>query len=112
MPLNENSRIALRDAQKQKALDIENKRRKAKGEEVLSSLEPDTEHSDDDSDPLAANADGNDIDQKDKAEIEIEIEEEDFTDDVLLMEAGHVLVDALLIKKRRYALHHDNETVH
>lgn len=112
LPLNENSRIALRDAQKQKALDIENKRRKAKGEEVLSSLEPDTEHSDDDSDPLAANADGNDIDQKDKAEIEIEIEEEDFTDDVLLMEAGHVLVDALLIKKRRYALHHDNETVH
>ena len=111
LPLNENSRIALRDAQKQKALDIENKRRKAKGEEVLSSLEPDTEHSDDDSDPLAANADGNDIDQKDKAEIEIE-EEEDFTDDVLLMEAGHVLVDALLIKKRRYALHHDNETVH
>ena len=110
LPLNENSRIALRDAQKQKALDIENKRRKAKGEEVLSSLEPDTEHSDDDSDPLAANADGNDIDQKDKAEIEIE--EEDFTDDVLLMEAGHVLVDALLIKKRRYALHHDNETVH
>lgn len=112
LPLNENSRIALRDAQKQKALDIENKRRKAKGEEVLSSLEPDTEHSDDDSDPLAASADGNDIDQKDKAEIEIEIEEEDFTDDVLLMEAGHVLVDALLIKKRRYALHHDNETVH
>ena len=39
-------------------------------------------------------------------------EEEDVTDDVLLMEAGYVLADALLLKQRRYALHQEEETVH
>ena len=41
LPLNEKSRIALRDTQKEKALSIENKRRKAKGEELLTSLQDD-----------------------------------------------------------------------
>ena len=36
----------------------------------------------------------------------------DVTDDVLLMEAGYVLADALLLKQRRYALHQEEETVH
>ena len=102
LPLNEDSRVALRDAQKQKALDIENKRRKAKGEELLSSLDSDDDDSGDAA-TLAANDDEEDLAQE---------EAEDFTDDVLLMEAGHVLVDALLLKKRRYALIHGNEAVH
>ena len=111
LPLNEKSRIALRDTQKEKALSIENKRRKAKGEELLTSLQDDEgkdedSHSDDpDLDPLAANEIDNDddVDQED---------EEDVTDDVLLMEAGYVLADALLLKQRRYALHQEEETVH
>ena len=59
----------------------------------------------DDLDPLAANETDNDddVDQED---------EEDVTDDVLLMEAGYVLADALLLKQRRYALHQEEETVH
>tara|TARA_B110000483_G_scaffold176528_1_gene208748 strand:- start:1939 stop:4068 length:2130 start_codon:yes stop_codon:yes gene_type:complete len=109
LPLNEKSRIALRDTQKEKALSIENKRRKAKGEELLTALQDDEDkdedsHSDD-LDPLAANETDNDddVDQED---------EEDVTDDVLLMEAGYVLADALLLKQRRYALHQEEETVH
>ena len=120
LPLNEKSRIALRDTQKEKALSIENKRRQAKGEELLTSLQDDEDkdedsHSDDpDLEPLAANeteTDDDDVDQEDE-EKEEEEEEEDVTDDVLLMEAGYVLVDALLLKQRRYALHHKEETVH
>ena len=107
LPLNEKSRIALRDTQKEKALNIENKRRKAKGEDLLTALQEDEGgHSDDpDLDPLVANEtetdDDDDDDQKD--------EEEDIADDVLLMEAGYVLVDALLLKQRRYALHQEEE---
>jgi carboxyl-terminal processing protease len=114
LPLNEKSRIALRDTQKEKALSIENKRRKAKGEELLTSLQDDEDkdgdgdsHSDaSDLDPLAAN----EIDNED--DVDQEDEEEDVTDDVLLMEAGYVLADALLLKQRRYALHQEEETVH
>ena len=112
LPLNEKSRIALRDIQKEKALSIENKRRKAKGEELLTSLQDDEDkdgdsHSDaSDLDPLAAN----EIDNED--DVDQEDEEEDVTDDVLLMEAGYVLADALLLKQRRYALHQEEETVH
>ena len=118
LPLNEKSRIALRDTQKEKALGIENKRRKAKGEELLTLLQDDEDedehehghgdsHSDDpDLDPLAANEIDNDDD------VDQEDEEEDVTDDVLLMEAGYVLADALLLKQRRYALHQEEETVH
>jgi carboxyl-terminal processing protease len=110
LPLNEKSRIALRDTQKEKALSIENKRRKAKGEELLTALQDDEDkdedsHSDD-LDPLAANETDNDDD------VDQEDEEEDVTDDVLLMEAGYVLADALLLKQRRYALHQEEETVH
>ena len=43
VPLNEVTRIALRESQEQKALLIENKRRKAKGEEPLASLDEEEE---------------------------------------------------------------------
>lgn len=92
LPLNETARIALRDSQEAKALSIENKRRKAEGEEPLASLERDTDESD---------AFG------ESSEIELEnekgVDEED-ADDVLLDEAGHVLVDALLLEQQGLAL--------
>ncbi|MEZ5567159.1 MAG: carboxy terminal-processing peptidase [Halioglobus sp.] len=85
LPLNEKARIALRDSQESKVLSIENKRRKAKGEELLSALEDDAEDADEIDDPLAA-------------------QDDDSADDVLLMEAGHILADALLLKQQRFAV--------
>ena len=80
---------------------------------MLTSLQDDEDTDEDgdshsdapDLDPLAANEIDNDddVDQED---------EEDVTDDVLLMEAGYVLADALLLKQRRYALHQEEEAVH
>jgi carboxyl-terminal processing protease len=95
LPLNEAARIALRDEQEQKALMIENKRRKAKGEELLTSLDEDEEEADDtagDEDAI-----GDEVAANDSAE--------DDAPDVLLTEAGNVLVDALLLKQRAYAVH-------
>ena len=89
LPLNEAARIALRESQEQKALVIENKRRKAKGEELLTSLDED------------------ELDEADEADPELAAEEEpdDEEPDVLLTEAGNVLVDMLLLKERAYAVH-------
>ncbi len=90
LPLNEAARIALRESQEQKALLIENKRRKAKGEEPLASLEDDE-----------------DADAEDPELAAVEEEEDEAGDepDVLLTEAGNVLVDVLLLKDRAYAVH-------
>jgi carboxyl-terminal processing protease len=95
VPLNEEARLALRASQDEKALVIENKRRKSKGEELLTSLDEEEEASDDEEagDDEAA------------AEVAAEEEEdEDELQDVLLTEAGNVLVDALLLKQRAFAL--------
>jgi carboxyl-terminal processing protease len=91
LPLNEAARIALRESQEQKALLIENKRRKAKGEEPLASLEDDEEEADAEDPEVAAVEE-----DEDAAEDE---------PDVLLSEAGNVLVDILLLKDRAYAVH-------
>ena len=93
LPLNEAARIALRESQEQKALVIENKRRKAKGEELLTSLDED------------------ELDEADEADPELAAEEEpdDEEPDVLLTEAGNVLVDMLLLKERAYAVHTPGE---
>ncbi|MEP1471666.1 MAG: carboxy terminal-processing peptidase [Halieaceae bacterium] len=115
LPLNEKARLALREEQKAKALAIENKRRAAKGEELLASLddldEDDTSDADEsqsteddtaeasDADAVAANA-------EDSAE---EDSEEDDAPDVLLTEAGNVLVDALLQKRRAFAVNTGEE---
>jgi carboxyl-terminal processing protease len=96
LPLNEKARIALRDSQEKKALTIENKRRKAKGEELLTVLE----RHDEDADAL---------DEDTAVDGQEEADEEEELDDVLLDEAGHVLVDALLLQQQRYALNHDKE---
>ncbi len=88
LPLNETARKAFRDGREEKALQIENKRRKAKGETLLSVLEDEEEEET----------------SLDDAHLESD-EDEPVEDDVLLMEAGHVLVDTILLKRQRYAIH-------
>tara|TARA_R110001599_G_scaffold353866_1_gene600907 strand:+ start:28144 stop:30261 length:2118 start_codon:yes stop_codon:yes gene_type:complete len=100
LPLNEIARIALRESQEQKSLLIENKRRAAKGEEPLASLDEEDE---------VAEEIGEDLEASEEAEVDLvaEAEEEDKAEepDVLLTEAGNVLVDVLLLKQRAYAVH-------
>jgi carboxyl-terminal processing protease len=98
LPLNEKARIALRDAQEEKALSIENKRRKAQGEDLLSSLEQEVE-------------DADSMDEDSVIESEEGSSEEEDEDDVLLIEAGHVLVDVLLLRERNYAVHNKKEMI-
>ena len=95
LPLQEEARLALRESQKDRALQIENKRRKAKGEEPLASLEEDEEEADAET--------IEDADSEDSAELASETEDE--APDVLLTEAGNVLVDALVLKQQRFAVH-------
>ena len=90
LPLNEKARISLRNSREEQALAIENKRRKALGEELLSALD---EEEEDAADAEAADAQ----------------EEEQETPDVLLSEAGNVLVDALLLQQPAYALRESNK---
>lgn len=104
LPLNEAARIAFRESQEEKALMIENKRRKSKGEEPLASLDDkdDTDEPDSESD---AETDAEDTDLVAEAAEEDEADEPD----VLLTEAGNVLVDALLLKERAYAVNTPSE---
>ena len=93
LPLKESKRVALKESQEQKALAIENKRRKAKGEPLLASLEEadedeTDEESQEDVDTLAADL----------------TEQGEDEDDVLLTEAANVLVDMLLLKEDRLAM--------
>jgi carboxyl-terminal processing protease len=88
LPLNEQQRKALRQRQEDDALAIENKRRKAKGEPALASLE----------EPL------DDVEADDV--LDGEASEEDEETDVLLQEASNVLADMLHLRRQRYAVHH------
>ncbi len=88
LPLNEKERLALRESREAKALAIENKRRKALGEELLTAL--DEEDTEDDSAEDAAEDDDPEADEEDK--------------DVLLTEAGNILVDALTLRQQAFAL--------
>ena len=116
LPLNEKARIALREEQKDKALAIENKRRAAKGEDLLASLD---ELEEDDAveteevasgDAETASDESADVEtagaqpDSDDAESTVAEAEEDDIPDVLLTEAGNVLVDALLLKRRAFAV--------
>jgi carboxyl-terminal processing protease len=74
--LNEKARLALREQDKQRQLDMENKRRKAKGMEPLSSLEDKN------------NSDENTSEISEASTVKAE-------DDVILTEAGNVLLDAI-----------------
>jgi carboxyl-terminal processing protease len=107
LPLNEKARIALREEQKDKALAIENKRRAAKGEDLLASLDELEEDDAVDTDEVAsgdtetASDESADVEtagaqpDSDDAESTVAEAEEDDIHDVLLNEAGNVLVDAL-----------------
>ncbi|MFT4520888.1 MAG: carboxyl-terminal processing protease [Halioglobus sp.] len=89
LPLNEAARVALREGQEEKALSIENKRRKAKGETLLTTLDEEEEDLESPENHAA-----------------IATDEEEDAPDVLLTEAGNVLADMLLLKQDRYAIHH------
>jgi carboxyl-terminal processing protease len=95
LPLNEEERIAMREQQEAKALAIENRRRAAMGEEPLASLDDDMETSEDETADEAAEEDT-------VAEADVEADE---PADVLLTEAGNILVDTLLMKRRAFAVH-------
>ncbi len=86
--LNEETRRAEREAREARALAIENKRRQALGEEPLASF---------DDEPMAEDslAGGGG--------------EDDEETDVLLSEAGSILVDTLLMRKQAYAIHSPDE---
>ncbi len=96
LPLNEKARIALRDQQEEKALSIENKRRKAEGEELLTSLDEEDA------------ADSEDL-EADEGHAMLDDEAEDDGDDVLLVEAANVLVDVLMIQQPNVALRQDKK---
>ncbi len=91
LPLNEDRRVAEREGREEKALIIENKRRAAKGEELLASWD------EQDEDEGETSSDDADSDSDDSEE-----EEEDALD-VLLTEAGNVLIDTMLLKQQRFA---------
>lgn len=92
IPLNEKARIALRDEQKARTLEIENKRRKAKGLTLLEDLEEESESTEE----VAA---------VDEEAVEEEAEEEELEEeaDVLLVEAGNILADVLQAKSEMVA---------
>ena len=102
LPLNEEMRIALRDSQEGKALAIENKLRLATGDEPLTSLDGD--EADEEAETSDTDSDADTSADADATLASAEDEEEEETD-VLLTEAGNVLVDALLLKQQRFAVH-------
>ena len=83
LPLNEEQRIALREEQEQRALAIENRLRKARGEAPLSKLD----------EPL----EDEELSEEDPAEAD------DDEPDVLLTETGQILADVLLMQRQAYA---------
>jgi len=127
LPLNEKARLALRDTQQEKGLAIENKRRLAKGLEPLDDLEEDliADASDIDSSPVAESAETNSAaaegNEPNSAESSAgagstgvasasvspepeEAEEEDEDADILLIQAGSVLIDTLALKNQSVAI--------
>ena len=130
LPLNEEARLALRDTQQEKSLAIENKRRLAKGLEVLDHLEEDlvADASGIDSSPRAdsaaspeqesasgeSGAASADVAAADVAAADVAVagvpatsvgadqedpeEDSEQDTDILLLQAGSVLIDALVIK--------------
>ncbi len=92
LPLNKEQRIAEKEAREGKALSIENKLRAAKGEELLASWDEHENENDEESD-----ADDSSTNSEEDGD------DEEEQPDVLLTEAGNVLIDTMLLKQRRYA---------
>lgn len=111
LPLNEEQRVAEREIREGKALSIENKLRAAKGEELLASWDEHEEEASDDTADADADSDVDanpdtiaDSDAVAEAETDADSEPaEEEAADVLLTEAGSVLIDTMLLKKQRYA---------
>ncbi|EED32924.1 tail-specific protease [gamma proteobacterium NOR5-3] len=123
--LNEAVRREERKQREERALSIENRRRAARGEEPLASLDELDESDGDDADSAVADAgphgepgsaaDTDDLagdapsgsdeeSEEESAEKLIVSAEEIASEDVLLSEAGSILVDALVLQERAYAL--------
>jgi carboxyl-terminal processing protease len=90
LPLREAGRVALRNEQQAKALAIENKRREAKGMDLLEELKGrgDETASDDKGDDASVAAENAAPESRD----------EDDNADVLLLETGRILVDSIALR--------------
>ena len=94
LPLQESGRVAMRDDQESKALVIENKRRVAKGLEPLDSLSGDSEEEVVLAEALTETEEAPSAEAIDTAEGSVDEE----SGDVLLMETGRILVDAITLR--------------
>ncbi len=100
-------RRAERAAREARALEIENKRRAALGLETVASLDDldggEEEEPSAESDPVAdAEVATDNTRSRDKTEV---VSADDLaSDDVLLSEAGSILVDSLVLQEQAYAL--------
>ena len=93
LPLQESGRLAMRDDQESKALVIENKRRVAKGLEPLQSLS-DAEQDEQGGDTGSESA----VTSPDMPDETIADGGDEDAGDVLLMETGRILVDAITLR--------------
>lgn len=103
--LNEAVRRAEREAREARALEIENRRRAALGEDPIASLDELNEEealTEDDED--AVDADSTEAVAASDEAAEIILAAELAKEDVLLSEAGSILVDTLMLQEQAYAL--------
>ena len=94
LPLQESGRLAMRDEQEAKALAIENRRRAAKGQAPLDTLVSAKEGTED---TLALSEEETST-PSDNSTQAPEESEEDESSDVLLLETGRILVDAIAMR--------------
>jgi len=94
LPLQQSGRLALRDEQAALALAIENRRRLAKGLAPLDTLDTDEEATEDA--PIAATGD----DALPATSPEESANDDEAIPDVLLLETGKILVDAISLRPR------------
>jgi carboxyl-terminal processing protease len=92
LPLQQSGRIAMRDEQEALALAIENKRRLSKGLEPVETLDTDDDVAD--GDAIASNEET----ALPHNEVEGSADDETATPDVLLLETGKILVDAVSLR--------------
>jgi carboxyl-terminal processing protease len=103
LPLNEKTRIAEREHREAEALSIENKLRSSKGEELLLSWDEHEDEISDESDDESSDENDIDGDNEPGAADELADDEEDDQPDVLLTEAGNVLIDTMILKQQQVA---------
>ena len=104
--LNQKKRKQEREDNEKQRLEIENKRRKAKGMELLTELKSDDDSDKKDAKKKKEKADADSKDDKDIADAksvdnssEDESDKEDKEPDALLMETGNILVDLMRLTK-------------